>query len=144
MPAWVNTAYLEYSGRLQQDCQLDLLEIPPLKRTKHADLVKIKNLESEKLISTIPKGNHVVCLEVTGKTWSTEKLSEQLQRWMQAGNNVSLLIGGPEGMNDSCRQRADQLWSLSPLTLPHPLVRIIVAEQLYRAWSILKNHPYHR
>lgn len=144
MPAWVNTAYSEYSGRLIQDCKLDLYEIAANKRTKNSDLNKIKIIESEKLIQAIPKGDWVVSLEVKGKAWSTEQLSKQMENWMQSGQNISLLIGGPEGMTDACRKRADQLWSLSPLTLPHPMVRVIVAEQLYRAWSIIKNHPYHR
>jgi len=144
MPHWVNEAYQDYSKRLRQDCQLKLLDLPAIKRTKNADLAKIKDHESDKLIQAIPKGDWVVALEVKGQSWSTEKLSEKMSQWMQQGQHVSLLIGGPEGMNEQCRQRADQLWSLSQLTLPHPMVRVIVAEQLYRAWSIIKNHPYHR
>jgi len=144
MPHWVNEAYQDYSKRLRQDCQLKLLDLPAIKRTKNADLAKIKDQESDKLIQAIPKGDWVVALEVKGQSWSTEKLSEKMSQWMQQGQHVSLLIGGPEGMNEQCRQRADQLWSLSQLTLPHPMVRVIVAEQLYRAWSIIKNHPYHR
>ncbi|MBF0264060.1 MAG: 23S rRNA (pseudouridine(1915)-N(3))-methyltransferase RlmH [Gammaproteobacteria bacterium] len=144
MPNWVNEAYLDYSKRLRQDCQLKLIDISAVKRTKNADLAKIKDLESDKLVQAIPKGDWVVALEVKGQSWSTETLSGKMTQWMQQGQHVSLLIGGPEGMNETCRQRADQLWSLSPLTLPHPMVRVIVAEQLYRAWSIIKNHPYHR
>ncbi len=83
-------------------------------------------------------------LDVKGKTWSTEQLSQQLQGWQQDGRDVSLLIGGPDGLSDACLKRADQCWSLSALTFPHPLVRIVMAEQLYRAWTILQHHPYHR
>jgi 23S rRNA (pseudouridine1915-N3)-methyltransferase len=86
----------------------------------------------------------VITLDVKGKPWSTEQLSQQLDSWMMSGRDVSLLVGGPEGLSPACLQRAEQSWSLSPLTFPHPLVRIVVAEQLFRAWSILTNHPYHR
>jgi 23S rRNA (pseudouridine1915-N3)-methyltransferase len=76
--------------------------------------------------------------------WATEKLSQQLEQWLGGGRDIALLVGGPDGLSEACRKRADQSWSLSKLTLPHPLVRIVLAEQIYRAWSILKNHPYHR
>jgi len=144
MPAWVNSGYSEYSRRLSQDCKLELTEIPASKRTKNSDLEKIREDEGDKILSAIGKGNRVVALEVKGKAWSTEQLSNQMRNWLQGGQDISLLVGGPEGMSQRCRDRADQLWSLSPLTLPHPLVRVLLAEQLYRAWSIIKNHPYHR
>ena len=144
MPAWVNSGYSEYSRRLSQDCKLELCEIPASKRTKNSDLEKIREDEGDKILSAIGKGNRVVALEVKGKAWSTEQLSNQMRNWLQGGQDISLLVGGPEGMSQRCRDRADQLWSLSPLTLPHPLVRVLLAEQLYRAWSIIKNHPYHR
>ena len=86
----------------------------------------------------------MVALEVKGKAWSTEQLAQRMEDWMAEGRDVALLVGGPEGLADACRQRADLLWSLSPLTLPHPLVRVLLAEQLYRAWSVVQNHPYHR
>jgi len=144
MPAWVNDAYSRYASRLPQECQLKLIEISAGKRTKHANLNKICTEEGQKMLSAIPKSSQVIALEVSGKSWSTEHLSTQLQSWMQSGEPVSLLIGGPEGLSDECRQRAHQSWSLSRLTLPHPMVRVIVAEQLYRAWSMINNHPYHR
>ncbi|MFK5892471.1 MAG: 23S rRNA (pseudouridine(1915)-N(3))-methyltransferase RlmH [Pseudomonadota bacterium] len=144
MPEWVKTGFSEYQRRLTQDCKLNLHEIPAIKRTKQTDLNKVREIEGQKILTSIPSGNFVIALEVNGKNWSTEALSQQMSQWMLSGQDISLLIGGPEGLSQSCRDKADQLWSLSPLTLPHPLVRIIVAEQLYRAWSILKNHPYHR
>jgi len=144
MPDWVNKGYNEYAKRLNADCRLKLIEIAPDKRGKNADLVKIKNQEGEKLLSAIPKACLVVALEVQGKSWSTETLSQQLDNWLHGGQDVALLIGGPEGLSDACVARADVKWSLSPLTLPHPLVRVLLSEQLYRAYSILKNHPYHR
>jgi 23S rRNA (pseudouridine1915-N3)-methyltransferase len=94
--------------------------------------------------AAIPKGARVVALEVKGKPWSTEQLSQRLDAWLGEGRDIALLVGGPEGIEPSLSARADEKWSLSPLTLPHPLVRVLLAEQLYRAWSILKGHPYHR
>ena len=144
MPAWVNDAYQDYASRLPHECLLKLTEIPAGKRHKHANLVKISVEEGQKMLSAIPKSSKIIALDVSGVSWSTEKLSTQLQSWMQSGEPVSLLIGGPEGLSEDCRQSAHLSWSLSPLTLPHPMVRVIVAEQLFRAWSILNNHPYHR
>lgn len=144
MPAWVNDAYNDYASRLPHECSLHLTEVTAGKRTRHANLNKICIEEGQKMMSAIPKSSKVIALDMTGKPWSTEELSAQLESWMQAGNPVSLLVGGPEGLSAECRQCAHQAWSLSRLTLPHPMVRVIVAEQLYRAWSMLNNHPYHR
>ena len=144
MPNWVNTGFNEYQKRLTQDCKLNINEIAAIKRGKQTDLKKVCEIEGQKIIDCIPNDNRVIALEVKGNNWSTEQLSQQMSQWMLSGQDISLLVGGPEGLSQSCRDKANQLWSLSPLTLPHPLVRIIVAEQLYRAWSILKNHPYHR
>jgi 23S rRNA (pseudouridine1915-N3)-methyltransferase len=123
---------------------VQLHEIASEKRGKGADLEAIKRREGERILNAIPEGSRVVALDVKGKQWSTEQLSEQMQGWMQDGRDVALMVGGPEGLSDACLQRAEQRWSLSALTLPHPMVRIVVAEQLYRAWSIIKGHPYHR
>lgn len=144
MPDWVNKGYVEYAKRLSGDCSLELKEIAPLKRAKNADLSRIKMLEGEKILAAMPKGSHIVALEVKGKSWSTEQLSRQLDKWLHSGQDIALMVGGPEGLSDDCVARADEKWSLSPLTLPHPLVRVLLSEQLYRAYSILKNHPYHR
>ena len=144
MPSWVRHGYEEYAVRLPHECRLNLIEISPLKRTKGADIDRIIEQEGEKILEAIPAGCLVIALEVQGKAWSTEDLSAQMESWMQQGVDVALLVGGPEGLSHACRERANQLWSLSPLTLPHPMVRVLLAEQLYRAWSILKNMPYHR
>lgn len=144
MPGWVNTGTEEYAGRMPPQCQLLIREIAAEKRTKNSDLNRIRQSEGEKLLAAIPDGNLVITLDVKGKAWSTEQLAQQLDSWMMSGRDVSLLVGGPEGLSPACLQRAEQSWSLSPLTFPHPLVRIVVAEQLFRAWSILTNHPYHR
>jgi len=144
MPAWVDAGYKEYAKRFPPSCQLELVEIPPEKRSKHSDIQRITDREGEKLLSLIKPGSHVIALEVKGQSWSTEQLASHLKNWHQQGRNIDLLIGGPDGLAQSCLQKAETKWSLSPLTLPHPLVRILLAEQLYRALTLLQNHPYHR
>ena len=144
MPRWVQDGYGEYAGRMPPECRLQLVEISARHRGKNADIARITRDEGRTMLDAIPRDSRVIALEVKGRTWSTEDLARQLENWMASGQDVSLLVGGPEGLSTECRERADQQWSLSPLTLPHPLVRVVVAEQLYRAWSILRNHPYHR
>ena len=144
MPAWVTQAYQDYVQRMPRECQLILKEIPAEKRTKNSDLNKIKSTEAHKLIAAIPRNCHSVALDVQGKQWSTEVLADHLNTWMMSGQDLALLVGGPEGLTNEVRRQVGQLWSLSTLTFPHPLVRVVLAEQLYRAWSITANHPYHR
>lgn len=144
MPGWVNTGFQEYAKRFPPSCRLKLTEIPAEKRTKQTDIKRLTQQEGEKILSAVKPGNLVIALEVTGHLWSTEQLSQQLQHWQSTGQNIDMLIGGPDGLASSCLAKATIKWSLSPLTLPHPLVRILIAEQLYRALSILQNHPYHR
>lgn len=144
MPAWVSDGYKEYERRFPSECKLSLQEITPKKRNKKADTQRLTEIEGEALLSAVPRGNRIVTLEVNGKPWTTQQLAQQLQGWQMDGRDVSLLIGGPEGLSPACLAAAEQRWSLSPLTLPHPLVRVIVAETLYRAWSVNNNHPYHR
>lgn len=144
MPRWVKEGYAEYAKRLPPGCALRLIEVPAGRRSKHADLARIISAESDRLVAAVPKAADTIALEVDGQTWSTEELSRRLADWMRNGRDVALLVGGPDGLGEAARQRADTRWSLSPLTLPHPLVRILIAEQLYRAWSLLHNHPYHR
>lgn len=144
MPDWVDAGYAEYAKRLPADCALVLHEIAPGKRTKGADLERARHEEGEKMLAALPKGAYVVALEVGGRAWTTQDLAQRLTEWRQGGRDVALLVGGPEGLAEACRARADAEWSLSRLTLPHPLVRIVLAEQIYRAWSIIQGHPYHR
>ncbi len=144
LDAWVNQGYEEFAKRLTQDCTLQLIEIPAVKRGKNADIERITREEGQKLLAAIPKGVRIVVLDIHGRQHSTEELAGKLANWLQSGQDVALLVGGPEGLSADCRARADETWSLSKLTLPHPLVRIVVAEQIYRAWSVLNNHPYHR
>jgi len=144
MPDWVKFGYAEYAGRLPRECALHLIEIPASKRGSNTDVARIIRDEGEHLLAATPAGSRLIGLDERGQEWSTAELAEQLTGWLQGGRDLSLLVGGPDGLDSACRARADQLWSLSRLTLPHPLVRVVVAEQLYRAWSLLRNHPYHR
>lgn len=144
MPSWVTEGYHEYAKRFPSSCTIELCEISPEKRTKQADITRITQREGEKILAAIKPGNRVIALEITGRSWSTEQLSNHLQNWHQEGRNIDLLIGGPDGLATECLKKAELHWSLSPLTLPHPLVRILLVEQLYRALTIMQNHPYHR
>lgn len=144
MPAWVEEGYHEYAKRFPPSCTLELVELSAEKRTKNADITRLTQREGEKLLTAIKPGNRVIALDVLGKSWTTEQLSQNLSAWHHEGRNIDLLIGGPDGLAPECLQKAEVKWSLSPLTLPHPLVRIVLAEQLYRALTIMQGHPYHR
>lgn len=144
MPDWVQTGFMEYLRRFPKDMPFELTEVPAGKRGKNADIKRILEKEGEAMLAATGKGNRIVTLDIPGQSWETPQLAQQLERWKQDGRDVSLLIGGPEGLAPACKAAAEQSWSLSTLTLPHPLVRVLVAESLYRAWSITTNHPYHR
>jgi 23S rRNA (pseudouridine1915-N3)-methyltransferase len=144
MPAWVQEGFAEYAKRLPRECSLQLVEIPLGKRGKGADVQRAIAEEGERMLAALPRDCRVIVLEVDGRAWSTEQLAGELEGWLGAGRDVALLVGGPDGLAEACRRRADQAWSLSPLTLPHPLVRVLLSEQLYRAWTLYKGHPYHR
>lgn len=144
MPDWVEKGYQEYARRMPNEFNLELLEISAGKRGKNADIQRIVKKEGELILAAIHPDNKIISLDVTGKTWSTTKLAQTMKRWKLDGCNISLLIGGPDGLAPQCIARSEQRWSLSALTLPHPLVRIIVAESLYRAYTLTINHPYHR
>ena len=144
MPGWVTEGFQEYARRMPRELPLELTEIPMAHRGKNPDINRLMRQEADAILGATSNSDRVVALEVEGRPWSTEKLALQLENWQLEGRDVSFLVGGPDGLHDDCRRRADQQWSLSPLTLPHPLVRILLAEQLYRAWTITRNHPYHR
>ena len=141
MPDWVEQACADYSKRLPSRWQFKVRELAQAQGST-AELIMVK--EADALMKAIPEKSYVIALDNRGKGWSTRELASQLGRWQTLGRNISLVIGGADGLHDSVRQRADQQWSLSALTFPHPLVRIILVEQLYRAQSLLDNHPYHR
>ncbi len=140
MPSWVSDGFGEYVKRLSREMPLSLTEVT----AKSRDPARVNAEECQALLGAVPKNAHVVALDGRGKPWRSEELAEQLARWRMLGKDVAFLVGGADGLDKSVLDRADQRWSLGPLTLPHPLVRIVVAEQLYRAASLLSHHPYHR
>ena len=144
MPGWVSEAWTEYARRMPPGMTLSLREISLAKRGKNADTKRLTSIESKALYEAMPARARVIALDVRGRAWSTEKLATQMEMWMGDGRDVGFMIGGPEGIDAGIMQKADDRWSLGPLTLPHPLVRVVLAEQLYRAWTITQNHPYHR
>ena len=144
MPKWITDGFTDYSKRLPKDFSLELVEIAMSPRGKNTDIAKAIRKEGDAMLDAIPANDKVIAMEVLGKEWSTEQLAEQSENWRMEGNNISLLVGGPDGLDPRCSARADRQWSLSKLTLPHPIVRVILAEQIYRAWTLMNNHPYHR
>ena len=144
MPQWVEQGYHEYARRMPPECRLEQVEIEAQSRGKSGSAKRWKEQEGKRLLAAVPRGDRLIALDVGGTQWSTEKLADQLSGWLQSGGSVSLLVGGPDGLSMDCLSSAEQHWSLSNLTLPHPLVRVVVAEQIYRAWSVVNHHPYHR
>lgn len=144
MPAWVNEGFVEYARRFPPEMKLQLDEIPLATRGRNPDLARAVHQEGQRMLSRLSGPERVIALDERGQGWTTRALSGKLESWRAAGGDVAFLVGGPDGLDKACLERAESRWSLSPLTLPHPLVRILVAEQLYRAWSITRNHPYHR
>jgi len=144
MPGWVEQGYAEYAKRMPPESKIKLVEINAAKRSKNSDIRRLTQQEGEKMMAAIPKGAKVVALDVLGKACSTEELAGELKDWQASGQDIAILIGGPEGLAEDCLKMAQQKISLSKLTLPHPLVRVVLAEQLYRASTVLKGHPYHK
>ena len=143
-PRWEQEGFREYARRLGGGWTLDLQEIAVARRTRSAPIERAKAREGEQLLAAVPRAARIIALEVRGQSWTTEQLAQRLAAWLGDGRDLALLIGGPDGLAPECLARAELCWSLSPLTLPHGLARIVVAEQIYRAWSLLNHHPYHR
>ena len=144
MPRWVDAAFNDYAKRMPAQCRVYLVEIPAAKRTKNVDIERVLKEEGRRLLAAVPADAQVIALERRGKQKSTEQLAQALQAKLMQGKDLALLIGGPEGLAPECLKNAGEIWSLSELTLPHALVRVLVAEQLYRAWSLINHLPYHR
>ena len=143
-PAWVAQGFGEYQKRLSHWLPLELVEIEPGVRGKGRDAARATFDEGQRVLAALPKSAQVIALDGRGKPWSSEQLAQRLEHWRGLGRDLAVLIGGPEGHAADVISRADEQWSLGPLTLPHMLVRLVAAEQLYRAAALLANHPYHR
>ena len=143
-PEWVDAGAEEYAKRLRGRCTLAIETVPLGRRTASTAIERAVDDEGARMLAQLPAGAHVVALLETGKPWSTNELAAKLESWMQRAAPVAFLVGGPDGLSKACTERANERWSVSNLTLPHGLVRVVVAEALYRAWSLLENHPYHR
>jgi 23S rRNA (pseudouridine1915-N3)-methyltransferase len=144
MPGWVDAGFADYARRMPREMRLTLTAIRPEPRESSTAVERLREAEARRIRSAIPAGALKVVLDESGRTCSTKALVERCRAWQMEGRDVAFIVGGPDGLADGIRREANWLWSLSPLTLPHGLVRVVLAEQLYRASSILKNHPYHR
>lgn len=143
-PGWVAEGFAEYRKRLSHWLPFDLVEVEPGLRGKGRDAARAQSDEGARVIAAIPRNAWVVTLDGRGRGYTSEQLAQRLEHWRGQGRDLAFLIGGPEGHPPEVLQRADESWALGPLTLPHMLVRLVVAEQLYRAAALLANHPYHR
>jgi 23S rRNA (pseudouridine1915-N3)-methyltransferase len=143
-PGWVSEGFAEYQKRLSHWLPLELVEVAPGVRGKGRDASRAMQDEGARVIAALHRQPHVVALDGRGKTWSSEQLARRLEHWRGLGRDLALVIGGPEGHAAEVLSRADETWSLGALTLPHMLVRLVCAEQLYRAAAMVANHPYHR
>jgi 23S rRNA (pseudouridine1915-N3)-methyltransferase len=144
MPNWVQSGCNDYSKRLPPEFKIKTIEIPLGMRSKNQSSKKAIDQECASIIKVLEEKDFLIALDVNGKSMSTAKLASEITNWQMQGLNICFLIGGPDGLSLECLNRADLVWSLSDLTLPHPLVRILLLEQIYRAWTITINHPYHR
>ena len=144
MPSWVQQGIDEYLKRMPPHCRVQVREVAAVHRGKNADIDRILKAEGEALLKAVPRDCRVIALDRAGKQFDTPTLAGSLSEWMADGRDVALLVGGPEGLPKEVLQQSEATWSLSKLTFPHPLVRVVLAEQLYRAWAITENHPYHK
>jgi 23S rRNA (pseudouridine1915-N3)-methyltransferase len=144
MPAWIESGFAEYAKRMPAECRIQLKEIKPIERSDSKTAETVMRLERTKIEAALPKGTRIIALDERGKDLTTMHLSQLLTQWQQDGRDVSFIIGGADGLDVEFKGKADMLIRISSLTLPHGMVRVLLAEQLYRAWSITQNHPYHR
>ena len=143
MPAWISAGCDEYIKRMPREATLQLVELKPDKRAAGKGGEQVREAEASRILEAVDK-DYLIALDEHGQTVTTQQCADKFKGWLNLGRDVSFVIGGADGLHPSVKQRADWMWSLSPLTLPHGMVRVMLAEQLYRAWSVINNHPYHR
>lgn len=144
MPAWVDQGWNEFARRFPPSLPLRLKEIRMPQRARNPDIAALRAREGEMLLAACPAGARLVALDEAGSQWSTRDLAAKLEDWMLEGRDIAFTIGGPDGLDEAVFDKADHRWSLGRATWPHALVRVMLAEQLYRAWTVTRNHPYHR
>src|SRR5258708_15664495 len=144
MPSWIQEGFNEYARRMPPEIRVELVELKPEERGAGKNAEKAKAIEGERLLAALPEGGTLIALDEHGRSVATRGLSVMLSGWMRDASRPVFAIGGADGLSEAGEERAHQLLSLSPLPLPHRLLRVVLAEQLYRAWSILARHPYHR
>ena len=144
MPDWITTGFKEYAKRMPREARIELIEIKPESRTTGKNVAQIMAAEAQRILAALPQDALHIALDEQGAPLSTKQMAQQMQAWMGSGNDVAFIIGGADGLHESVKNSAQQLLALSAMTLPHGLVRVLLAEQLYRAHSLLHNHPYHR
>jgi 23S rRNA (pseudouridine1915-N3)-methyltransferase len=144
MPSWIESGFKEYAKRLPKNINFKLIEINPAIRSKNNIAENFKLKEEENINAALAPNSIIIALDEHGKSISSQSLADKLQTWNDENQHISLIIGGADGLSDAIKNKANQLWSLSEMTLPHGLVRVMIIEQLYRAWTITQNHPYHR
>lgn len=144
MPDWVSAGVDTYLGRMPPECRVEVVEIPVAPRGKNADIARLRAAEGARMQQAVAGCARIIALDERGKPWTTRDMASELGDWLQSGGDVALLIGGPDGLDPACRERAHRVVSISGLTLPHAMVRVLLAEALYRAWTLHVGHPYHR
>ncbi len=144
MPAWIEAGFQEYAKRMPPECKLVLKEIKPIDRASNKNAEAVMAQERTRIEAVLPKGGRMIALDERGQDLTTMQMSQLLTQWQQQGGDVTFVIGGADGLDVDLKKNADMLIRISSLTLPHGMVRVLLAEQLYRAWSITQNHPYHR
>lgn len=144
MPDWITTGFKEYAKRMPREARIELVEIKPEPRTTGKSVVQIMAAEAQRVLAALPQDALRIVLDEHGAHLSTRQMAQQMQAWLGSGSDVAFIIGGADGLHESVKSGAQQLLALSAMTLPHGLVRVILTEQLYRAHSLLHNHPYHR
>jgi len=144
MPAWVNEGTQSYLQRIRGNSRANLLEVSAKKRSKNADITRVLQHEGEAILKHVSSDTRLICLDRPGKAYDSMQVANKIRDWQQLGQPVAFAIGGPEGLNPAVMQRADEIWTLSKMTFTHHVARVMLAEQLYRAWSITEGLPYHR
>ncbi|MFC4159864.1 23S rRNA (pseudouridine(1915)-N(3))-methyltransferase RlmH [Chitinimonas lacunae] len=144
MPAWVESGYMEYARRMPREAEIKLVELKPEKRAANTSVERIMEVERDRILTALPANARRIMLDERGANWTTVRLAQELKTWQHDGRDVAFVIGGADGLHPDVKREADQLLQLSALTLPHGMVRVLLAEQLYRAVTINQGHPYHR